>query len=168
MVAVPEGKVTLADLQNLFDENAIRGLIASYSDAVTHLDATRAAAIFTEDGIVSVVGVETAGRATIEEGIGQSFAAFAMLQLVAHGGMIALNGDRATARWSVVEIGVRKGAQDLNVMLGRYEDQLVRTAEGWRCARRSYTLAGRSLIEAKKFQANPDFLTGLLVAAPDS
>jgi ketosteroid isomerase-like protein len=76
------------------DEQAIRRLVAYYSDAVTHLDARRAASIYTEDGCVSIAGIETVGRAAIEEGMRESFSAFDLLQLIAHGGLIDVAGDR--------------------------------------------------------------------------
>lgn len=97
------------DLQRLVDEDAIRRLTAIYSDAVTHLDARRAASIYAEDGSVVIVGNELRGRAQIEAGMRETFSAFALLQLVAHGGLIAVAGDTARARWSTLELTVRKG-----------------------------------------------------------
>lgn len=145
----------------LNDESAIRHLVAFYSDAVTHLDAKRAASIYAEDGCVSIEGAEIVGREAIEEGMRQSFSAFALLQLIAHGGLVALDGDRATARWSTIELAVRQGANDLNCIFGRYEDELVRLPAGWRFKKRSFTMAGRTRIETNKLQIDPQFFTGL-------
>src|SRR5688572_33074733 len=92
------------------EENAIRRLVAFYSDAVTQLDAGRAASVYVEDGCVSIAGAELHGRAAIEEGMRQTFAAFALLQLIAHGGLIHVDGDSAMARWSTIELAVRRGA----------------------------------------------------------
>lgn len=144
-------------LQRLLDEQAIRNLAAAYSDAVTHLDPVRAAAVYAEDGIVDIAGNALSGRAAIEQGMRASFAAFQLLQLVEHGGMVTVSGDAATARWSTVELAVRQGQQSLNVIFGRYEDDLVRTTEGWKFARRRFTLAGRTQMESAKFQFNPAF-----------
>lgn len=154
------------DLQRLVDENAIRQLTAFYSDAVTRLDATKAASIYTEDGCVVIAGAETRGRDAIEEGMRQSFSAFQLLQLIAHGGWIELDGDRANARWSTVELAIRRGSEHLNVIFGRYEDLLVRRPSGWRFKRRSFTLAGRTQLETAKLQMNPAFFTSLLAGGP--
>lgn len=150
------------DLQRLVDEDAIRRLVALYSDALTHLDAVRAASIYAEDGSVVIAGAEIRGRQAIADGMRQTFAAFELLQIIAHGGLIDVDGDTATARWSTVELTVRRGAQDLNVIFGRYEDALVRLAEGWRFQRRVFTMAGRTQVETAKLQTNPAFFASLL------
>jgi len=51
---------------------------------------------------------------------------------------IHLHGDRATCSTYLHAQHVRKAARDgrLYVVAGRYEDDLVRTAEGWRIAHR--------------------------------
>jgi ketosteroid isomerase-like protein len=150
------------NLQRLLDEDAIRRITAFYSDAVSRLDAARAASIYTEDGEVEIVGTITVGRATIEEGMRQSFSAFDVLQLVAHGGVIDLDGNQARACWSTVELGIRRGSQSLNVILGRYDDVLVRKTEGWRFLRRTFTLAGRTQLDTTKLQLNPSFFSSVL------
>lgn len=153
--------------QRLQDENAIRALTAYYSDAITRLDAVRAASIYAEDGCVSIAGAELYGRQAIEEGMRQSFAAFDLLQLIAHGGVIAVNGDTARACWSTVELTIKRGAKDLGVIFGRYEDELVRLAAGWRFKRRSFTMGGRTQIETAKTQINPGFLGNLAASWPE-
>jgi len=148
---------TSRDLTQIDDENAIRRLVAFYSDAVTHLDATRAAAVYTDDGCIFIAGTGIVGRSAIEEGMRQTFSAFALLQLIAHAGLITLDGDRANARWSTIELAVRRESTDLSCIFGRYEDELVRLPVGWRFKRRSFTLAGRALIDAAKLQLNSGF-----------
>jgi ketosteroid isomerase-like protein len=144
-------------LVRIEDEDAIRRLVALYSDAVTHLDAARAASIYTEDGCASIAGNHITGRSAIEDGMRRTFSAFSLLQLIAHGGIIEIDGDWASARWSTIELAVRRQSTDLNCIFGRYEDQLVRRPEGWRFKRRSFTMAGRALIETTKLQHNADF-----------
>jgi uncharacterized protein (TIGR02246 family) len=151
----------ISDLARVEDENAIRRLVALYSDAVTHLDAARAASTYTEDGCVSVAGTAIVGRTAIEEGMRQTFSAFALLQLIAHGGLIAVDGDHARARWSTIELTVRRESTDLNCIFGRYEDELVRLPEGWRFKKRSFTMAGRTLLETAKLQLNSGFFSAL-------
>lgn len=139
------------------DDAAIRRLVAFYSDAVTNLDAGRAAAVYAEDGEVAIAGQAIVGRQAIEEGMRQTFASFSLLQLIAHAGLIEIEGDEARGRWSTVELTVRHGATDVGCIFGRYEDELVRLAEGWRFKRRSFTMAGRTLIKTEKLQLNADF-----------
>ncbi len=139
------------------DDQAIRQLVAYYSDAITHLDAARAASVYVEDGVVSIAGNVIVGREAIEEGMRGSFSAFALLQLIAHGGVVSVVGDQATARWSTIELTVRKGATDLNCIFGRYEDTLVRRPEGWRFTKRVFTIAGRALLPTAKLQLNAEF-----------
>jgi hypothetical protein len=145
--------------QRLVDEAAIRRLTASYSDAVTHLDAFRAASIYMENGEVVIAGTRTTGRAAIEEGMRKSFVAFELLQLIAHGGLINVDGNLAQARWSTIELAIRRGSKDLNIIFGRYEDELVRETDSWRFGRRTFTLAGRTQVETAKLQFNPAFFT---------
>jgi hypothetical protein len=52
----------------------------------------------------------------------------------------------------------------LNCVFGRYEDELVRLPQGWRFKRRSFTLAGRTLINTAKLQLNSDFFTAALAS----
>lgn len=152
--------------RRLADEPAIRSLAAAYSDAVTHLDAARAASVYAEDGCVSISGSELSGRTAIEAGMRQSFAAFDLLQLIEHGGVVAVDGDTAQARWSTIELTVKRGSKDLGVIFGRYEDQLVRLPLGWRFRRRSFTMAGRMQFEANKIQLDPSFFQGLAARLP--
>jgi uncharacterized protein (TIGR02246 family) len=151
-----------ADLQRLVDEDAIRRLTSIYSDAVTHLDARCAASIYADDGSIAVAGNEIFGRAQIEVGMRETFSAFALLQIVAHSGLITVTGDTAQARWSTLELAVRKGADQCNIIFGRYQDSLVRLSEGWRFARREFTMAGRTQIETTKVQTVPEFFRASL------
>lgn len=144
-------------LRRLIDESEIRDLIAAYSDAVTHLDAARAAAVYAEDGCVVIMGRETRGRAAIEQGMRDSFAAFELLQLIAHGPRISICGDEAEARWSTIELTIRRGSRQLGVVFGRYDDALVREDSAWRFRRREFTMAGRTLADAEKLQIFEDF-----------
>ena len=144
------------------DENAIRRLVAFYSDAVTQLDASRAASVYIDDGAICIAGTEIIGRSAIEAGMRQTFAAFSLLQLIAHGGLITITNERAHARWSTIELAVRRDSTQLSCIFGRYEDELVRRPEGWRFKRRSFVLAGRALVDTTKLQLNSGFTPSAL------
>jgi uncharacterized protein (TIGR02246 family) len=153
--------MTDSDIRRQRDEQAVRAVTAYYSDAVTHLDATRAASVYAEDGRVSITGHEIVGRTAIEDGMRRSFAEFSLLQLVEHGGIVEVDGDHARARWSTIELTVRKGSNDLNVVFGRYEDALLRTSAGWLFGSRVFSLAGRARLETSKLQIDPLFASAL-------
>ncbi len=148
-------------VKRLLDENDIRAITAVYSDAVSHLDAGRAASIYIDAGIVEITGNRITGRAAIEAGMRQSFAEFRLLQLIAHGGLIVVEGDHARARWSTIELTVRQNSTNLNIIFGRYEDKLVRLSEGWRFEHRVFSMAGRSQVELGKLQFDPTFFDTL-------
>jgi len=57
--------------------------------------------------------------------------------LLTHSGVVALNGDRAIARFVIREHGRGEGAYYENLAV--YNDELVSEADGWRFAKRSYT-----------------------------
>jgi len=134
------------------DERQIRRLVSYYSDAVAQLDASRAASVYVEDGIASIAGAVLRGRPAIEAGMRQSFAAFRLLHLIPHGGLVDVDGNSAKARWSTLELTVKRDSEDVNCIFGTYEDELVRLAEGWRFIRRTFSLTGRTLHPAAKSQ----------------
>jgi hypothetical protein len=45
----------------------------------------------------------------------------------------------------------------MSCIFGCYEDEMVRLPEGWRFRKRSFTLAGRTLLPTAKLQLNTDF-----------
>jgi hypothetical protein len=110
------------------------------------LGAQRAATVYTEDGEVSIIGEVISGRSAIMEGMKQTFSSFRLLHLIAHGGLIVIDGYAATGRWSTVELAVRHGSTDLSYIIGRYEDELVRLPEGWGFRKRVFLMAGRTLL----------------------
>jgi len=61
---------------------------------------------------------------------------------------IAVDGDRATCRSFLLMTSTKPGELPANVMAGTYDDELVRTAEGWRFASRTVTLDGAVAREA--------------------
>jgi len=56
--------------------------------------------------------------------------------------IIAVDGDRATARCLIRESGKFKDRDETLEIMGYYDDELVRTAEGWKFARREFTALG--------------------------
>jgi uncharacterized protein (TIGR02246 family) len=148
----------------LADEAAIRRLMATYCDAVAHRDPERASGVYAEDGVANIVGNVLHGRAAICEGMRGSFGAMALIQMIAHGGLIEVDGDTARARWPTIELTVKHGDTGMSCVFGRYEDEMVRLPEGWRFSRRTFTMAGRTMMESSKLQILPGFVDALQFA----
>jgi SnoaL-like domain len=56
-----------------------------------------------------------------------------------HSPRIAVDGDRATGDWTVMGQMKRREGGAIDTVLGRYSDELVRTPEGWRIAKVTFT-----------------------------
>jgi ketosteroid isomerase-like protein len=146
----------------LREERRIRRLVSYYTDAVAHLDAARAASVYVEDGIASIAGTLLRGRSEIEAGMRKSFAAFRILHLIPHGGLIDIGGDSARARWSTLELTVKRESEEMNCIFGSYEDELIRSSGVWRFRKRTFSMTGRTLIDCRKAsffeRINPSFV----------
>ena len=130
-----------ARLQALEDREAIRDLLLEYRRALDEKDFEAYAGLFGDDGEFVTDGRAVRGRAEIlgmladlqAEGA-LSMAAGDDRHLVANV-EIAVDGDRATARSTWVYL-TREGDGPHLALVGHYEDELRRTAAGWRFARR--------------------------------
>lgn len=128
-----------ARLARLEDEHAIARLIASYGPLVDAGEADRVADLWAEDGVYDVEGLHMDSRAEVA----------AMVRSDAHQGLIGggcshflgpahvtLDGDRAVAVCESVLL-VRHNGRVLPARIGANHFELVRTADGWRTARRT-------------------------------
>jgi ketosteroid isomerase-like protein len=129
-----------AELRRLRDETEITRLIAAYSHAVMRLDAAASAAVYTEDGVLSAFdGPDLVGRAKIERMLGKVYAPLRFLLQNCGSVVIDVDGDTARASSSVSEFVQYKDKDPLSCCFGNYDDALVRTAAGWRFARRRFS-----------------------------
>ena len=116
------------------DLEAIRQLLARYCFSIDARDADAWAALFTEDGIFHyALGEPLVGRTALREFM-------AMVPGDRHhltrNEIIELDGDRARVRAYAL---VTKETPPVLSAVGDYEDELVRTPEGWRFAKRVYS-----------------------------
>jgi ketosteroid isomerase-like protein len=126
-------------LRRLSDEIEINRLLAAYSHAVMRLDAAGSAAVYTEDGVLSAFsGPDVIGRAKIERMLGKVYAPLRFLSQNCGSVVIEVQGDNARASSSVSEFVQYKDKDPLSCCFGNYDDALVRTADGWRFARRRF------------------------------
>ncbi len=128
-------------MQNGQDELAIRSLAAAYSDAVNRRDPEGMVAVFASDGII-----EKPGFGDPVQGVDKILKRYRRLQRerdflcqLTHSGIVAVEGDKATARWWFSEIKKPVGSNDWLSMIGVYQDEAIRTEQGWRFARRMQT-----------------------------
>jgi ketosteroid isomerase-like protein len=122
------------------DELAIRALAYAFADAVNRRDAAAFESLWDENGVWDI-GAPLHSIATGAANIAAHMIALAeplefFVQLV-HSGVVAIDGDQATARWSVQETGRTRNNGPYNNH-AFYEDELVKRDGTWRFARRSY------------------------------
>jgi uncharacterized protein (TIGR02246 family) len=129
----------MSTLQELADRLDVAALPGEYWDAASRREFDRFAALFTDDGVLSIpgAGVELRGRAEIRAGIERLQAAWEFLIQNVHPGTIRLDGDTAWARVYIAEVGrFRTGESHANHAV--YHDRYRRTPAGWRFAERTY------------------------------
>ena len=147
------------------DEAAIVALANRYTDAVNNRDWVRYRACWTDDAVWDLgapvnqkkEGVE-AIMAEVQRAVGAMDLFVQMNHAVA---VLSVDGDRASARATLNEIGhVKPENRDLlggaagMFILAIYTDDLRRTPEGWRYARRTYQVPYFDPTEPKG-QINP-------------
>jgi ketosteroid isomerase-like protein len=143
-----------AQLRRLGDEIEINRLLAAYSHAVMRLDPVASAAVYTENGVLSAFnGPDIVGRAAIEAAFVATFTPVRFLIQNCGASVIEVDGDTARASSSVSEILQMKNGEQLSCCFGNYDDVLVRTADGWRFARRRFNpfFRGNLQSDGKKY-----------------
>ena len=127
-----------ATLRALADEAAIRDLVRRYAHCVWQRDGAGAAALFAEDGEMDTGDrPPLRGRAAIEAEYAKTFAVSPFRPFV-HNHVIELAGDRARGT-AYLELRAEVDGREMEGY-GWYEDAYVRTAAGWRFARRKLSL----------------------------
>jgi ketosteroid isomerase-like protein len=129
----------MSDFQAVADRVEIEALRGEYSDAVMMRDYDRAASLFTPDGALRMpnIPVELEGREEIRAWGERVPEVVEFLLQTTHPGLIRLDGDTASGRAYMHEIGRgRDGRSELNYAI--YHDRYQRTADGWKFAERVY------------------------------
>jgi ketosteroid isomerase-like protein len=122
------------------DELAIRALAYAFADAVNRRDAAAFESLWHESGVWEI-GAPFHSIANGAANIAAHMIELAeplefFVQLV-HSGVVEIDGDQATARWSVQETGRTRNRRPYNNH-AVYEDELVKCDGAWCFARRSY------------------------------
>jgi ketosteroid isomerase-like protein len=127
------------DFQAIADRVEIEALRGEFTDAVMMRDYDRAASLFTPDGALRMPNIpaELVGQEQIRAW-GRRVPSFVeFLVQNTHPGIIQLDGDTATGRAYMSEIGrAIDGPSGLNYAI--YHDRYQRTADGWKFTERVY------------------------------
>ena len=129
----------MSDFQAIADRVEIEALRGEFTDAAMMRDYDRLAALFTPDGALRMPNIpaELAGREEIRAWGERVPALVDYLVQTTHPGTIRLDGDTATGRAYIQELGRgRDGRSGLNYAI--YHDRYQRTPNGWKFTERVY------------------------------
>ena len=118
-------------------ELEIRGLVARYADAVSRRDEKAFAATFATDGEWQLLGNVAEGREKVVALWKALMANFPFVVQLATGGIIDVDGDRATGTWYITEHNRGKKGSGM-LAIGIYRDDYTREEGRWCFARRRF------------------------------
>jgi ketosteroid isomerase-like protein len=129
----------MSNLEQIADRVEIEALRGEFTDAVMMRDYHRIASLFTPDGVWRMpnIPVELAGQAEIAGWGDRVRDILDFLVQNTHPGTIQLQGDTASGRAYMSEIGrTLDGRAELNFAI--YHDRYRRTPDGWKFTERVY------------------------------
>ena len=129
----------MSDFQAIADRVEIEALRGEFTDAVMMREYDRLASLFTPGGALRMpnIPVELTGQDEIRAWGAQVPNLVEFLVQNTHPGTILLDGDTATGRAYMHEVGrARDGRSGLNYAI--YHDRYQRTPDGWRFTERVY------------------------------
>jgi ketosteroid isomerase-like protein len=129
----------MSDFQTIADRVEIEALRGEFTDAAMMRDYDRLASLFTPDGALRMpnIPVELVGQEGIRAWGERVPDLVDFLVQNTHPGTIALDGDTASGRAYMSELGrTRDGRQGLNYAI--YHDRYQRTGDGWKFTERVY------------------------------
>jgi len=127
-----------AEIERMAREGGVRDLVSRYCDALARGDREAWAATWADDGEWELLGERTRGRDRIVARWDELIAGLSFIVQLAHTGLIEIDGDAGTGRWSITEQGqLGNGKGMLNI--GIYDDEYVRRNGTWYFARRRFS-----------------------------
>jgi SnoaL-like domain len=129
----------------MLDEIAIQQTLNQYSEGASRADWKQVLGTFTSDGIweIPALNARYQDHAVIQQVMAAFVGQMAYFVQINSPAIINVLGDTATARSVIRECGKFADRDEALEVLGRYEDELVRTPEGWRFKRRVFHAAGK-------------------------
>jgi uncharacterized protein (TIGR02246 family) len=135
----PAAQAPDANLTRLLDRQAIEQLLAGdYPHALDTRDFDAYAALFTEDGELTLQGNTAKGRAAIKQFVSALPAEPRVIHPITNLSY-TIDGDTATGGAYWQDIGLVNGSPGV-VVAGRYEDTLRKVGGEWRIAKRSIVI----------------------------
>jgi hypothetical protein len=122
------------------DVEDIQKVISTYSEGASRANWEQVVSTFLPDAVWSAAGTDMrmSGHTEMRSGFPKLLSTFEYIFQSNAPAVISVDGDRATARSVITEFAKMKDPAQSFVILGVYEDELVRSAAGWRFARRTY------------------------------
>lgn len=125
-----ESSTQLAAVRDLIDRVEIRELTARYNRAFDDVEPEEFASVFTEDGNLVFDGIRHEGREGLTALVDATGFGFVH---VTRDPTIDIDGDAARQLCTLVVCSRQRNRRaNPFLMTGRYEDDLLRTPEGWR------------------------------------
>lgn len=122
------------------DRLDLRDLVSHYTDAVNRRASAELAALWIPDGSWTVPGLgRVEGRQTIADTLTRMQSNYEFIYQTITSGWVDVDGDEARGTWYVDEFG-RLTSGDGSFLIGKYDDRMTRTDEGWRFVSRDFTM----------------------------
>ncbi len=128
----------------MLDEIAIQRTINRYTEGASRADWDQVMSTFMPDGIWEIpdLGVRHQGHAAIQPAMAGFVGQMAYFVQINSPAIITVEGAKATARSVIRECGKFADRDEALEILGFYNDELLRTPEGWKFTRRVFKAAG--------------------------
>lgn len=126
------------------DELAVQQTISRYHEGASTADLDQLIATFLPDGVweVPALRFRCQGHAEMLETMSAVMAPIEYLVQINAPAIITIDGDSASARTLVRECAKYRDQEGIIDVVGQFIDELHRTADGWRFARRTFTILG--------------------------
>ena len=134
-----------AGVTSVIDEIAIQRTLNRYSEGASRADWTQVMSTFTADATweIPVLGAKLQNHAVIQKAMSDFVSQMAYFVQINSPAIITVNGDKATACSVIRECGKFADRDEALEILGRYNDDLLRTADGWKFTRRVFDAIGQ-------------------------
>jgi ketosteroid isomerase-like protein len=127
------------------DEVAIQQTLNRYSEAASRRDWAQVLSTFTADATWEIPSLNAIfqGHDVMQKVMGEFVGQMSYFVQLNSPAVIAIDGDTATARSMIRECGKFADRDEALEIVGRYEDELIRTAQGWKFTRRVFHALGK-------------------------
>jgi hypothetical protein len=124
----------------MYDEVAIQQTLNRYSDGASRADWVQVMSTFTPEATweIAGVGARYQDHAVIQKVMAAFVGQMVYFVQLNSAAVITLDGERAKATSIIRECGKFADRDEALEIFGRYEDNLIRTAEGWKFTRRVF------------------------------